>query len=200
MAQDTTHAQSNGESLEWATKVRRQKRVCESENGVLRNLIKQAKAAGENTKALLQAIAATKQDPDTVLTDTRDFVRYASLMHIPLPSEEIYAWNADVTEKTAAADLAWDAEDQGFRAGRHGLKMEDCPFEHGTELSVVWLEHWAKGQAAIAAEMGENAKPASTSRGRPGRRKAANDTTPDRAAAAPSPGKRGNGQSHATAS
>jgi hypothetical protein len=155
---------------DWMRQYSSQKRKCDEENGVLRALVKRAKSDGINAKEMIAAVAAGKLDPDEVARDLRDRLRYMSLRRIPLDRDSLFAWSADVTQKTQAEDDTWAAEDAGYQAGRHGVPAADSPFAPGTELSVRWLEFWHKGQAAIARELGQHAEVASTAKRRPTRR------------------------------
>jgi ribosome modulation factor len=160
---------SNDAAVDWMRQVRQQKRKCDEENGVLRNILKRAKADGQNTKSMLNAIKASKLDPAEVAADLREQLRLMALIHMPMTQAELFDWDAAVTEKTQRADDMWDADDKGYRAGRHGAAIEECPYDPGTELHVTWLASWHKGQAAIARELGPDEKQASTARARPKR-------------------------------
>jgi ribosome modulation factor len=162
---------SNDAAAEWARQIRQQKRKCEEENGVLRNIIKRAKTDGQNTKSLLAAIKTTKLDPAVVAADLRDQLRYMAIIRVPMTQAELFgSWDSTVTEKTAREDDLWDADDKGYHAGRHGVPIEDGPYPAGTERHVHWLKAWHKGQAAIAREMGPDVTQASTTRERPARK------------------------------
>lgn len=160
---------SNDSAADWIRQIRHQGRRCDEENGVLRNLFKRAKADGINTAAAREAIKATKLDLDVVESDLRDTLRYMAIIRVPVSKEKLFDWSDAVTSKTEHEDSLWEADDAGYRAGRHGVRTEDCPpqFKPGSELYVHWLESWHKGQAAIAREMGEHVKPANPSRERP---------------------------------
>lgn len=163
-----SNALSNDEQAEIMRQYRQQKRVCESENGVLRSIVKRAKTGGMNTKAMIAAVNATKIDPDEVADNLRDQIHLMSVLRVPITMEQLFAdFDASVTDKTRREDDLWDAEDKGYRAGRHGVKVEECPYDAGTELHVHWMQEWNKGQAAIARELGPDVKMASTSRKRP---------------------------------
>lgn len=167
--QTGSNTASNDSAADWIRQVRQQSRICDEENGVLRNLFKRAKADGMNTGSMREAIKATKLDPDVVESDLRDTLRYMAIIHVPVNKEALFDWSEVVTSKTEHEDKLWEADDAGYRAGRHGVRTEDCPvtFPPGSELHVHWLESWKKGQAAIAREMGEHVKPANPSRERP---------------------------------
>lgn len=192
---------SNDESLDWMRQVQVQQRKCDEENSVLRNIYKRAKTAGENVKSMRAAIKATKLDPTEVVGDLRHQVRYMALRNIPITAEDLLAgWDAERTDKAQRADDEWDAGDRGYRDGRAGVKVEDCPYEVGTELHVAWYVDWQKGQASIARELGPDAQPADPSRARPKRgrqlripgteEKATDPNAPPREKRQASPGKK----------
>jgi len=160
----------NDAKLAWMRQYQTQKRLCDEANGVLRSIIKRAKSEGMNSKSLIGAVASSKLDPDVVKNDLRDTIHYLSLLRMPLTQAELFAdLDVTVSEDTAAASSAWDADDAGYRAGRAGAGIDDCPFPHGTELAVHWVKSWQAGLATIAQEMGPNQRPASVSKGRPRR-------------------------------
>jgi len=172
---------SDAESIDWMKVIQAQMRVCDSENGVLRNLFKRAKSAGENIKALRQAIVDCRGDTDQAIADIRDHARYLSLRRVPITAEAIFSWEQTqhITEKAEQTLDLWDIEEAGYKAGRGGAKTDDCPHPAGSEYAAVWLDWWHKGQAAIARELGPNAERVGASRERParGRKAAAAETT-----------------------
>jgi ribosome modulation factor len=185
----TQSSASNDSAAEWMRLYRTQRRKCDEEQGVLRNIVKRAKTDGMNTKAMIAAIAATKLDPEVVAADLRDEIRYMTIVRIPIHQAELFdGWDETVTQKTTQQDDLWDAEDAGYRAGRHGAAVEECKYLPGTELHVHWLEHWHKGQAAIARELGQDVKQADAAKARPKREQPnLGILNPKRKAAAKSP-------------
>jgi len=165
---------SNDAAAEWIRQYRTQKRKCDEENGILRNVVKRAKADGINVKSMVAAVAATKLDPDEVLSDLRDTIRYMTIVRIPIVQEALFTgWDIEATQKSRAEDDLWDAEEAGYTTGRAGRPITESPYESGTELDVRFGEYWHKGQASIAKELGEGVKQASASRARPQRRETA---------------------------
>lgn len=165
---------SNDASLEWMRAYQTQKRRCDEENGVLRNICKRAKADGTNVKAMILTVNLTKLDPSVVRQDIRDQLRYMGLRNLPVSATDLFdGLDLTVTDKTRAANDIWTAEQAGYVAGRRGEKIEASPYPAGSELFVAWQQWWTKGQAAIAREMGPDAKVASTARERPSRAKQA---------------------------
>lgn len=160
----------NDAVVDWMRQYQTQKRRCEEENGVLRNIVKRAKSDGINTKEMIAVVALSKLDPDQVQADLRDRVRYMALRRMPVIQVELFGGlDVTLTPSSQQKDDLWDAEEAGYRAGRHGASRDDCPYPPATEMYVHWVEFWFKGQAAIARELGDNAKIASTSRARPAR-------------------------------
>jgi hypothetical protein len=162
-------AASNDTAADYMRQYRTQKRLCEEANGTLRSLIKKAKSDGVNTRSMIEAVKATKLDPDVVTTDLRDQLRYMSIIHVPMTQAALFDWSDDVSEHTTRQDDEWDAQDKGYKAGRSGMRIDDVPYEPGTELHVMWREYWHKGQAAIAHELGPDVVPIGASRKRPKR-------------------------------
>jgi ribosome modulation factor len=145
-----------------------QKRRCHEENGVLRNILKRGKKDGVNVKALVTAAEAAGQDSDVVIRDLSDTIHYMALRSIPVSRETLFdGWDTDVTGKSQSIDDLWTAGERGYHAGRDGQKVEDAPYLAGTEFHNEWLRNWQQGQAAIARELGPDAKVASTTRERP---------------------------------
>lgn len=182
MPLDTAGANNvtNDAIINWMRQYSLQKRRCEEENGVLRNIVKRAKADGVNVKATIQTVVVSKLDIDDVKRDLRDQLRYMALRRMPISAAELFdGWDDAVSQKTQAEDDTWAAEDAGYYSGRHNGSLDDSPFPPGSELDVRWRAQWHKGQAAIAREMGPDAKPASSTRQRPARRTAAPEAAPE---------------------
>jgi ribosome modulation factor len=165
--QTGSNTASNDSAADWMRQYRVQKRRCDEENGVLRNIVKRAKADGMNTTAMIAAVKATKLEPEVVSADLRDQIRYMGIIHLPMTQASLFEGiDFEVNSSTEHKDDLWTAEDAGYRAGRHGQRIEDCPYQTGTELHVHWVQEWHKGQAAIARELGPDVKVASANKKR----------------------------------
>jgi ribosome modulation factor len=161
---------SNDAALEWMRLYDTQKRKCAEENGVLRNIVKRAKADGMNVKAMSLTHTARKLDPMQVVAEMRDQIRYMTLRSIPMTGDDLFAgWDTRLTDKSREIDTLFEADEKGYAAGRAGAKIDDAPYQPGTDLHVEWVKSWKLGQAAIARELGPDVKPASTTRERPTR-------------------------------
>lgn len=171
---------SNDVIRDFMRQYRTQKRLCSEANGELRNIVKKAKSAGVNPKEMIASVNDTTMEPEVVAQNMRDGVHYRSLLGInTLTRTALFdGWDDGVTEQTQHRDDVWDAEDKGYKAGRAGVKADDCPYEFGSELAVHWRAEWNKGQASIARELGPNAKQADSSRARPKRGKSSEGSQP----------------------
>lgn len=164
-----SNSATDDQYAQYAREYRTQKRRCDEENGVLRSILKRADADGIPTKALVSAVKKTKLEPEVVVGDLRDEIRFLRILRIEVPQDEIYGdWSVNMTSKSRQQDDVWLAEDAGYRAARHGVPLDDCPHLPGTELHVAWCKHWKGGEASLKREMGGDQKIASTSRKRPG--------------------------------
>lgn len=168
--QPQTEAISNDVISDFMRQYRQQKRKCSEEQGVLRNILKRAKSAGLNTKEMTASVQDLTQEPDIVAQNLSDGLRYRTLLGIKtITREALFDWSDDVSPQTRHHDDLWDAEENGYKAGRAGQSADDNPYDVGSELHVHWLGEYRKGQMSIAREMGPNVKQANPSRGRPRR-------------------------------
>jgi hypothetical protein len=126
---------SNESALSWMQQYQSQKRKCDEENGVLRNIIKSAKADGVNAKSMIAAVIAAK-NPEQAQIDLRDQMRYLALRNVPMIQAELFAWNSDIAAGAQAASDLWDSQDRGYQAGREGASLGDNPYAPGTEQHV----------------------------------------------------------------
>jgi ribosome modulation factor len=177
---------SNDEEAEFLRLYRQQKRVCNEANGVLRALLKRAKSAGMDTSEITAAVSIKAQmETDEAAAKLKTRLRYLALLNMPISADSLYdGFGTQVTSKTEEADRAWEANDVGYRFGRQGAKIEECPYPHESPLGIEWNAGWRRGQRAIAAEMGPDVKAADTGRTRPKRGEQAS-LTPETAPAKP---------------
>lgn len=173
---------------DYLRQVRTQKRKCDEANGVLRSILKRAKADGIDTKALNGAIAKTKQEPDVVAASMAAEIRYLGILRVATitPDALFAGYQIDYEAPRSAADLEWEAGEAGYQAGRHATPIDECPYEPGSPHHVTWRKSWHDGQAANAEVLGDNAKQASTSKARP-KRAAESDDDEDTEATPPAP-------------
>lgn len=155
------------QSRDWMAKIVRQQLRCNEENGVLRNLYKQAKADGENVAEMRKAIRDAKKDATEVISDLRHHIRYLQLRHIPLDPNSLFAGQEIIVPvRDVMDDDETDIITKGYTAGRHAVDIAECPYRQGSPQAVMWLDWWKRGQAAIARELGPDTKQAEAPRQR----------------------------------
>lgn len=159
---------SDDEAVTWLNESRSLARDAAERQGVQRNHRKRAKSAGINVRAMAAALRALKRsDPDGVISDLRDQIRYMQLLRLPVVSGDLFGnMPIQLTDKTKIGMDIWDAQDGGYKAGRHGAVVDECPYEQGSELAVQWIDWWHKGQASIAKELGPEGQQVTPTRGR----------------------------------
>jgi ribosome modulation factor len=152
------------DSLRWLRDIMAQQRRVEEEQGVLRNLYKRARVAGENVTELKAAIRDGKRDGDEVRVALRHRLYYLGLRRIPIGAHDLFAGMTEVT--SVRGEDPWDAEDRGYRAGCEGVDIADAPYPSGSELALAWLAGWHRGQAAIARQLGPDTEQVTATRTR----------------------------------
>ncbi len=167
----TNSGPTNDEKLDALRLYQRQRRRVDEEQGVLRALLKRLKAEGHNTKAIVATVQASKRDSADVEIEYRDTLHLMALRKV-ISLEEILTITDDlqVSQKTAREDDLWDAEDNGYRAGRHGADRKENPYAAGTENATAWDKWWSQGKRSATAELGPNEKQADASKEKPGRK------------------------------
>lgn len=157
---------SNEAIAQFAIEAGTAQREIDEATGRKRAVLKRAKAAGVDTKALLAALALKRRDPDDVLTEQRNIIRYAGIIapHLPMSQAELFEGldQRPLADKAARQMQEWDADERGYAAGLNGGSMDDCPAAPGTPVYVRFHAGFMRGQAVIAERMGDNAKPANT--------------------------------------
>jgi hypothetical protein len=165
-----TGGASAAECLAFMREYQVQLRVCEEQTGILRNIVKRGKAAGVPTTPGMAVVRMSRRDPEEVRAETRQLVRMMALRGIVSGEQTNFLEGMDlhVPDKVRDAEAVGNAEERGWRAGRSGEAVDANPFPAGSEFHATWAKWWANGQAAIAKELGANAKKASTSKTKPG--------------------------------
>lgn len=125
--------------------------------GEYRSILKSAKKAGLDTKAMTRVILERVREKDDVLRDEQNFIRYATLFDMPMTQADLFDGTyASVVNEVATEEderqAALDADDAGYRAGLGGFKKSDNP-HHQTEASELWAawsSSWHRGQNQLA--------------------------------------------------
>jgi len=163
---ETTNYRDPNASRDWLRQLMEHDRECETALNARRNTLKRAKAAGENTVAMRRAIRLAKLSHEEAVSTERDVIYYSALRHVPMHQDSLFAFDLGITERTKRADDIWDVQESGFQAGRLGVSPNECKHPPGSEFHVEWMAWWAKGQAAIAHELGPDTKPPDATRKR----------------------------------
>jgi len=166
---EATNYRDPNASRDWLRQLMEHDRACETELNARRNLLKRAKAAGENTVAMRKAIRLAKLSTEEAVGSERDVIYYSALRNVPMHQDSLFAFDLGVSERTQRADDIWDVQESGYQAGRLGVSPNECKHPPGSEFHVEWMAWWAKGQAAIAHELGPDTKPADATRKRKAR-------------------------------
>jgi hypothetical protein len=127
----------------------------EEASGVYRRAVKKAKQDGVNTRQLAAALAAKKHDVDKVRGNLRDYVRYLSLVNMPVHQGDLFGSGAEPAAPvvTEGEHAEWEAGTAGRSAGRAGADRSINPHEPGSATFAAWDKSWTSGQESIAAEM-----------------------------------------------
>jgi ribosome modulation factor len=161
---------SNNIRADFIRQYRLQKRKCDEENGILRSIQKAAKSHGMTTASLKKAVELTKVEPEQAALEIRDTLHYLGLMHVSLPRETLFDWDAEVSEETERANDLWAIGEAAYQAGRAGASSDDCPYDEGDERYDHWMAEWTKGANSRARELPAGVEQARATRGRRGRK------------------------------
>jgi hypothetical protein len=161
---------TNEERLAAMRELTASKRAVDEANGVHRALLKRLKGEGIDVKAALAVNTATRQDGAIVQAHEAERLRMLALRQMISIDELLSeADNLQVaTPARAAAEIA-DAEDEGYRAGKSGVPIEDCPYPSDTDFGVAWTKWHGNGVEAARRAGGKNAQAMNASRRRPKR-------------------------------
>ena len=139
MSATTLSNVTNDSLIAFTIAYERQKSVCNRENALLANIVKQGKAEGIPTKAAVEASQKMKAMGEGAADHLRDMIRVMALRNIPVTQPGLFdGWDLSLTQATREEDSAWRAESRGFDAGLHGADVSDNPFAPSTEVHVRW--------------------------------------------------------------
>lgn len=144
------------------------KRAIDEATAVHRTILKRAKASGVNQRALLEALSARKNDPDKVIMEMKDTIRYLEIGGIPLSKSGLFdnLTAEPVDERTQEERGLWAAEEAGYNCGIANGARDDNVFAPGLPTHAKWDEGFLRGKKALAGQTTAADKPASTRRTR----------------------------------
>jgi hypothetical protein len=133
--------------------------------GEQRALVKSGKANGINTDAAIDAVRKRRRfSAEEARLYMRDLIRSMALQNMPVRQEDLFTgWEAGISPGVELEATLWDAEKEGFKAGRHGADRGDCPYSPGTEHHAVWHTEYAKGVLSRSSD-GSEVAPATRER------------------------------------
>lgn len=127
--------------------------------GEYRTIVKSAKKAGIDTKAMLRVIEDREREHEDVVREERNYLRIANLFKMPMTQGNLFDapkkangkgnGHAEADEKQSLDD----ADDNGYRAGIAAREIDECPFHQveQNELWERWTSAWHRGQAHNAS-------------------------------------------------
>ncbi len=86
----------------------------------------------------------------------RETLRYASWLDLDIGTQaDMFggAQQINLTGAVQAEHQAWVSEQAGYKSGKDGEPIDNCPHPGGSPFHVSWRRGWHDGQAAIAAAM-----------------------------------------------
>ena len=152
---DHNSAPNKGKFLAYLREATIKKTEAEEKQGEYRAILKRAKADGIEPKVIIAVMAAKKREPEDV---ERDMLREIEAMRwagLPIGAQSDMFNSGDGDSHTTvtqdAAQLEFDANQNGYKAGQSGQEREDNPHPAGSELYVAWERGQKKGNDARAA-------------------------------------------------
>jgi len=149
---------------------------------------KEAKESGVDLASFKLVQKLLVLDNDEAEGQLRRAIQYASWLEMPLgsqfslfpqtaaladldggiaPVRGVGDKNEPPSDDASAEQRAWAAGEAGFTAGKQGKsRVDDNPYATGTALFVEFDRGFMRGQAAIAAKLGANAKQANPRKAR----------------------------------
>lgn len=86
----------------------------------------------------------------------RETLRYAAWLGLEIGTQtELFegAPQVDLTASVTAAHREWQTEQDGYKSGKAGEPIDNCPHPGGSPLHTRWRSGWQDGQAALAMAM-----------------------------------------------
>ncbi len=86
----------------------------------------------------------------------RETLRYAAWLGLEIGTQiELFGETPqiDLTASVTAAHREWETEQAGYKAGKGGEPIDNCPHPGGSPHHTRWRSGWHDGQAALVATM-----------------------------------------------
>ena len=85
----------------------------------------------------------------------RETIRYASWLGLEVGTQSDLFSGApvDLTINVQSQHREWQAEQDGYKAGKAGEPIDNCPHSGGSPLTARWRQGWHDGQTALGMAM-----------------------------------------------
>ena len=133
--------------------LRSEKRVLDSQNGVVRNIRKRMKAKGIDMAAFAIVEGLLKLEDEEAAMRLRNIGRQLFWLGSSIGKQMDLFGSDDVSGPTETSVLALreqDAEMVGFRSGAAGASIDENPYPAGSPFHVAFVKGWHDGQADLA--------------------------------------------------
>lgn len=114
------------------------------------------KAAGGDLNAFkIVEHLQTLDDADAELR-MRETLRYAAWLDLDIGTQTDMFGDGpqvDLTGAVQAQHREWQAEQDGYKAGKDGQPIDNCPHAGGSPFFTRWRAGWRDGQAALVSTM-----------------------------------------------
>jgi hypothetical protein len=148
------------------------------DTAIRRNLIKQARENGVDTEMAVLAVKTKKKySAQEASQRLANLLRSLALVHMPIEQGDLFRWPAEVSANTQHAAQSWQAEEDGYAAGKAGADPDSNPYHRGSEEHVLWGRSYDRGAADHTVQSGGTERvPAARTRRRRGSNGAAEQT------------------------
>lgn len=86
----------------------------------------------------------------------RETLRYAAWLGLEIGTQvDLFGGTpqVDLTANVQAQHREWQVEQDGYKAGKAGEPIDNCPHPGGSPFHAHWRSGWHDGQAALAATL-----------------------------------------------
>lgn len=124
-----------------------------------KSAVQSAKAAGINYDAYKLLRKLRRMDPDKAERLIKDALAYARILGTGLFEQgDLFGGDSldDLIASLKPADIAahqeWEAEKEGYEAGKIGEPIDNCKYPVGTPFYVAYMKGYRDGEASPAAK------------------------------------------------
>ncbi len=112
---------------------------------------KKIESWGVDLKELDKVIEFARRDQDDLRGEFSTFIHYCKVLQLPLGTQlsllDDDAPPVDLSEADKEQAAAWDAGDQGYKAGKNGEPASNNTYPPGSLAFAAWAEYHKRGLA-----------------------------------------------------